>query len=85
MQVRVEELVKDRPLHVLLKTMAGVRIRTQARILTEASGKDFAAAVRLASYAGLAPVTWRSGTSIRGEHSSRKGNKILKHTLLLSA
>ncbi|MDQ0096300.1 transposase [Paeniglutamicibacter psychrophenolicus] len=82
---RVEELVKDHPLHVLLKTMPGVGIRTQARILTEVSGKDFATPGHLASYAGLAPVTWRSGTSIRGDHSSRKGNKVLKRALFLSA
>lgn len=82
---RVEELVKDHPLHALLKTMPGVGIRTQARILTEISGKDFATPGHLASYAGLAPVTWRSGTSIRGDHSSRKGNKVLKRALFLSA
>jgi transposase len=83
--VRVEELGKDHPLHVLLKTMPGIGIRTQARILTEVSGKDFATPGHLASYAGLAPVTWRSGTSIRGTHASRKGNKILKRALFLPA
>lgn len=82
---RVEELVKDHPLHVLLETMPGVGILTEARILTEVSGKDFATPGHLASYAGLAPVTWRSGTSIRGDHSSRKGNKVLKRALFLSA
>jgi transposase len=30
-------------------------------------------------------VTRRSGTSIRGEHHSRRGNKILKRALYLSA
>ncbi|MGA7207007.1 MAG: IS110 family transposase [Specibacter sp.] len=83
--VRVEELVMDHPLHLVLESMPGVGIRTQARILTEVSGKDFATAGHLASYAGLAPVTWRSGTSIRGDHSSRKGNKVLKRALFLSA
>src|SRR5699024_3059664 len=33
----------------------------------------------------LTPVTWRSGTSIRGDHPSRKGNKVLKRALFLSA
>ena len=42
-------------------------------------------AARLASYAGLAPVTRRSGTSIRGEHPSRSGNKVLKRALFLCA
>ncbi|KVD40503.1 hypothetical protein WI84_07720 [Burkholderia ubonensis] len=39
----------------------------------------------LAAYAGLAPVTRRSGSSIRGEHPSRRGNKVLKRALFLSA
>lgn len=44
-----------------------------------------ATAGHLASYAGLAPVTRRSGSSIRGEHASRRGNKLLKRTIFLSA
>ncbi len=39
----------------------------------------------MAVYAGLAPVTRRSGSSIRGEHPSRRGNKVLKRALFLSA
>jgi transposase len=39
----------------------------------------------LASYAGHSPVTWRSGTSIRGDHASRRGNKALNGALFLSA
>ena len=38
-----------------------------------------------ASYAGLAPVTRRSGSSIRGEHVSHVGNKRLKRAMFLSA
>lgn len=49
------------------------------------TGKHFETAGHLASYAGLTPVTWRSGTSIRGDHPSRKGNKVLKRALFLSA
>ncbi|HGD8419074.1 TPA: transposase, partial [Escherichia coli] len=45
----------------------------------------FASAAHLAAYAGLAPVTRRSGSSIRGEHPSRRGNKALKRALFLSA
>ena len=62
-----------------------VGVRTSARILTEVVGKDFPTAGHLASYAGLAPVTRRSGTSIRGEHPPRGGNKVLKRALFLSA
>jgi hypothetical protein len=39
----------------------------------------------LAAYAGLAPVTRRSGSSIRGEHPSRAGNKRLKRAFFLAA
>jgi len=39
----------------------------------------------LAGYAGLAPVTRRSGSSIRGEPPSRRGNKVLKRAPFLSA
>lgn len=83
--VKVEELVRDHPLHVVLMSMPGVGTRTAARILTEVVPKDFDSAAHLASYAGLAPVTRRSGTSIRGEHPSRAGNKVLKRALFLSA
>ena len=83
--VKVEELVVDHPLHVVLMSMPGVGTRTAARILTEIVPKDFESAAHLASYAGLAPVTRRSGTSIRGEHPSRAGNKVLKRALFLSA
>lgn len=48
-------------------------------------GKNFTTAGHLAAYAGLAPVTRRSGTSIRGEQQSRRGNKRLKRALYLSA
>ena len=39
----------------------------------------------LASYAEIAPVTRRSGASIRGERPSRCGNKKLKRAVFLSA
>lgn len=82
---QVEALVEAHPLHPVLTSLPAVGVRTAARILTEIVGKDFASAGHLASYAGLAPVTRRSGTSIRGDHPSRKGNRILKRALFLSA
>ena len=83
--VEVEKLVNDHPLSPVLTSMPGVGVRTAARLLTEVTGKHFETAGHLASYAGFAPVTRRSGSSIRGEHPSRRGNKILKRTLFLSA
>ena len=81
----VERLVHAHPLYSVLTSMPGVGVRTAARLLTEVAHKTFASAAHLAAYAGLAPVTRRSGSSIRGEHPSRRGNKVLKRTLFLSA
>jgi transposase len=83
--VEVAQLVEAHPLHVVLTSMPGVGVGTAARLLTEVSGRHFDTAGHLAAYAGLAPVTRRSGTSIRGEHHSRRGNKVLKRALYLSA
>lgn len=38
-------------------------------------------AAHLAAYAGIAPVTGQSGTSIKGERPSRRGNKRLRNAL----
>ncbi|VVE85935.1 transposase [Pandoraea sputorum] len=81
----VERLVQSNPLWPVLSSMPGVGLRTAARLLTEVAHKAFASAAHLAAYAGLAPVTRRSGSSIRGEHPSRRGNKVLKRALFLSA
>ena len=65
--------------------MPGVGIRTAAVIIAELSGKRFKNAAALASYAGLAPTTRQSGTSIKSERVSHSGNKRLKRALFLSA
>ncbi len=83
---QVEEALDAHPLSQLLMSMPGVGIRTAARLLLDVGdGSAFATAGHLAAYAGLAPVTRRSGSSIRGEHPSRGGNKHLKRALFLSA
>ena len=82
---QVEALVDAHPLSAVLISMPGVGFRTVARIITETSGREFRTAGHLAAYVGLAPVSRRSGTSIRGEHQSRGGNKRLKRALYLSA
>lgn len=48
-------------------------------------GTGFPTAAHLASYAGLAPTTKSSGTSIHGEHAPRGGNRQLKRAMFLSA
>ena len=81
----VERLVLPHPLHPVLTSMPGVGVRTAARLLVDVATRAFASAAHLAAYAGLAPVTRRSGSSIRGELPSRRGNKQLKRAMFLSA
>ncbi|MBY4575018.1 IS110 family transposase, partial [Gordonia paraffinivorans] len=82
----VERMLDDHPLSQVLMSMPGVGVRTAARILLEVGdGSAFASAAHLAAYAGIAPVTHRSGSSIRGEHPARSGNRKLKRVLFLSA
>lgn len=84
-EAQVERLVEAHPLSPVLTSMPGVGVRTATRILTEVVGKDFPTSGHLAAYAGLAPVTRRSGKTIRGEHAPRGGNRRLKRALFLSA
>lgn len=84
-ETEILTVVDAHPLTEVLTSMPGTGVRTAARILTEVVGKDFKTAAHLASYAGIAPVTRQSGTSIRGESPSRRGNKVLKRVLFLSA
>lgn len=62
-----------------------LRKKTAATIIVEISGKHFASAAALASYARLTPNTRQSGRSIRSETVSHGGNKRLKRALYLSA
>lgn len=81
----IERLVVAHPLYPVLTSLPGVGVRTAARLLTDVASRAFASAAHLAAYAGLAPVTRRSGTSVRGEHPSRRCNKQLKRAMFLSA
>lgn len=68
--------------------LAAEATRTSNRIrglLTVGDGTSFPTAAHLASYAGLAPTTKSSGTSIHGEHAPRGGNRQLKRAMFLSA
>ena len=83
---QIEEMLDAHPLAAVLTSMPGIGVRTGARILLEVGdGSTFPTSGHLAAYAGLAPVTRRSGTSIRGEHPSRSGNKHLKRAFFLAA
>ena len=82
----IEELLDAHPLSPVLTSMPGIGVRTGARILAEiGDATAFPTAAHLAAYAGLAPVTRRSGSSIRGETPPRRGNRLLKRAFFLAA
>ena len=82
----IEEVFLAHPFGQLLVTLPGIGPRTGARILAEiGDGSRFANGSRLASYAGLAPVTRQSGKSLNGESKSRRGNHRLKNAMFLAA
>jgi transposase len=82
----VEEMLDAHPLAQVLTSMPGIGVRTAARILLEiGDASGFASSAHLAAYAGIAPVTHRSGSSIKGEHPARAGNRKLKRAFFLTA
>ncbi len=82
----LEARLEAHPLGEVLTSMPGVGVRTAIIWLTiVGDGAAFPTAGHLAAYAGLAPVTRKSGSSIRGETRSQRGNRTLKSALFLSA
>jgi len=82
----LEARLEAHPLFTVLTSMPGVGFRTALKILTiVGDGSAFPTPGHLAAYAGLAPVTRKSGTSIKGETRSQRGNHALKSALFLSA
>ncbi|TDD20609.1 IS110 family transposase [Actinomadura sp. KC06] len=82
----VERMLDAHPLARVLTSMPGFGVRTTARVLLEiGDGTSFPTSGHLAAYAGLAPVTRHSGTSIRGERPPKGGNKQLKRAMFLAA
>jgi transposase len=82
----IEQTFTSHPQAPVLLSIPGIGPRTGARILTEIGDINrFPTAGHLAAYAGLAPVTRKSGSSINGETRSRRGNHRLKNAMWLSA
>lgn len=82
----VEEILDAHPLAGVLTSMPGIGVRTAARILLEiGDASAFKSSAHLAAYAGIAPVTRTSGSSIKGEHPARTGNRKLKRAFFLAA
>lgn len=82
----LEARLEAHPLAGVLTSMPGVGFRTALKILTiVGDGTAFPIAAPLAASAGLSPVTRRSGSSIKAETRSQRGNHALKSALFLSA
>ena len=63
----VEAMLEDFSLAGVLMSMPGIGIKTAQILLAFGDGSAFETAGHLAAYAGVAPVTRRSGASIRSE------------------
>lgn len=86
LELELQGLLASHPLGPILGSLPGIGIKTGVTILSEIGDPTrFATAGHLAAYAGLAPVTRQSGSSIRGQSRSRRGNHRLKNALFLSA
>jgi len=82
----IEELFLSHPLGKVLVTLCGFGPRTGARTLAEIGDPNrFETGSRLASYAGLAPIDWRSGKSLNGSPKARGGNHRLKNAMFIAA
>ncbi|MCP2257340.1 Transposase IS116/IS110/IS902 family protein [Streptoalloteichus tenebrarius] len=70
----------------VLTSMPGIGVRTPAGILLDVGdAAGFKSSAHLAARAGIAPVTRRSGSSIRGEHPAGTGNRTLTPVFFLAA
>ncbi|CQR65851.1 Insertion element IS110 uncharacterized 43.6 kDa protein [Streptomyces leeuwenhoekii] len=81
LEAHIEALLEAHPLPKVLTSMPGIGVRT-AGVLLATVGPS---AAHLASYAGLAPATRQSGSSIHGEYAPRGGNRQLERAMFLSA
>lgn len=72
---QVEHLLEDHPLFRVLTSIPGVAVSDRRPTSSSKSSTSAASATaaHLASYAGLAPATRRSGSSIRSENPSKRG------------
>jgi len=84
-KTRINKMLNDNLTYHLLMTMPGVGVGTAGAVVTKVDIRLFPDDEKLASYAGIAPRTRQSGTSIKGEAAARFGNKTLKNALYLSA
>lgn len=79
----IEEVFVAHPFGQLLQSLPGSAPRPGSWPEI-GDGSRFEFSDKLASYAGLAPVTRQSGKSTNGESQSRRGNHRLKNAMFLA-
>lgn len=84
-QAQMAQLLAAHPDTEILTSLAGFRTKTVARTIVELDGKVFASAAQLAAYAGVAPVTRQSGTSLKHHVRNRHGNTALQQAWYMAA
>jgi transposase len=86
LETDISALFFGRPEAAILVSLPGIKMRLGARILNEIGDvRRFPTAAHLASYAGLGPASWRSGTSLRHDAVKHLGNHRLKNALFQAA
>ncbi|WP_136068899.1 IS110 family RNA-guided transposase [Modicisalibacter radicis] len=70
----------------LLQTIPGVGPAVSLRLLATLRSRVFESARQAAAFAGVVPVSWESGSSVRGRpRLSKAGNPKLRQSLYMSA
>jgi hypothetical protein len=82
---RMQALLACDPTFLVLNSMPGLGTKTAVALIIHVDINAFTDVDHLASYAGIAPKTHQSGTSIKGESCAKMGNRALKNALFLSA
>lgn len=82
---RLLALLIQHPDSALISSLPGFGPRLTARTLVELEGKTFTSAAKLAAYAGVAPVTRQSGTSLRHHRRSKRSNATLSNAWFQAA
>lgn len=86
LQKQISEAFARHPFAEVLLSMKGIGELTAPRAAVEIGDiRRFKSASEFAAYAGVAPVTKQSGTSLRHETRSRRGNHTLKNVLFIAA
>jgi len=82
----LEAKLSGHPTFEIIRSIPGLGANSAAKLLVAiGDGSRFPTAAHLASYAGLAPVTRQSGSSIGSQRAARRGNLQVRQIFYLAA